>query len=141
MDYGILEYKINQDKNLLFTANSNCTFSVFSIDKNIESSKTPFEFKMNRKIAENENDNCCNFIELNKFNKEQVLLAMNDGSFNLFDLDKQENIFQKKAHDYGLWSSFIIDENTFLTGSEDSTLKMWDIRSKNWYLDYFNLYL
>lgn len=132
MDYGILEYKINQENNLLFTANSNCTFSVFSIDKDIENTQSPFELKINNKIAENVNNNCCNFIELNKFNKEQILLAMNDGNFNLFDLNKQEYIFQQKAHEYGLWSSFIIDENTFLTGSEDSLLKMWDIRSKNW---------
>lgn len=132
LNYGILEFKINEEKELLFTANSDCTFSVFSIDKNIEETSSPFELKSNIKLTENENDNCCNFIELDNSHKERVLLAMNDGSFYLFDLNKRENIFQQKAHDYGLWSTFIVDENTFLTGSEDSLLKMWDLRSKNW---------
>jgi len=134
-----LEFKIHQDQNLLFSANSNCTFSVFSIDKNIENSDSPFDIKMNQNLAENENNNCCNYIELNKYNKEQVLLSINDGGFNVYDLNKQESIFKQKAHEYGLWSSFIIDENTFLTGSEDSLLKMWDLRSKKWYLFNFKL--
>ncbi len=134
-----MEFKIHQDQNLLFSANSNCTFSVFSIDKNIENSDSPFDIKMNQNLAENENNNCCNYIELNKYNKEQVLLSINDGGFNVYDLNKQESIFKQKAHEYGLWSSFIIDENTFLTGSEDSLLKMWDLRSKKWYLFNFKL--
>jgi len=133
LDYGILEYKINEDKNLLFSANSNCTFSIFSINKDIENNNNPFELKFSNKIAENNNDNCCNFLELNKFHEEQVLIAMNDGSIFVFDLNKQENILQQKAHEYGIWSTFIIDKNTFLTGSEDSLLKMWDLRSKDWY--------
>jgi len=132
LEYGILEFKIKEEKDLLFTANSNCSFSVFSIDKNIEEIKTPFELKANIRLDKDENDNCCNFIELREFHKEQVLLAMNDGNFYLFDLNKEEKIYEQKAHKYGLWSTLFIDENTFLTGSEDSLLKMWDVRSKNW---------
>lgn len=132
LDYGVLEYKINKSRNLLFTANSNCTFSIFSINNIFENSNIPFKFKVNTEIAENVNDNCCNYIELNKFNEQQVLLAMNDGSFHFFDINKQEKFFNSKGHQYGLWSTFIVDENTFLTGSEDSILKMWDLRSKSW---------
>lgn len=120
---------------MLFSANSNCTFSVLSINKNLEESNSPFELKTNIKVDKNEDDNCCNFLELSKFHKEQILLAMNDGNFYLYDLNTQKNIYEQKAHEYGLWSTLFIDENTFLTGSEDSLLKMWDVRSKNWYLD------
>lgn len=85
---------------------------------------------------ENKSDNCCNFIELSKYREETVLLAMNDGSFSLFDQTSEKIFFSKKGHEYGLWSTLFLNENVFLTGSEDSMLKMWDIRQKSLYLNF-----
>lgn len=130
LNYGILEYKINN--NLMFTSNSDCSFSVFKINDDIEETTNPFDIQKNYIISNEENQNCCNYIEISEQNKNNILLGMNDGYFHFFDLNKEESFLCQKAHEYGIWSTFILDENTFLTGSEDALLKMWDLRSKSW---------
>jgi len=132
LDYGILEFKIRN--NLLFSSNSNCSFSIFQLKENYD--ELNFTLKKNFQISKDYNENCCNFIELNEFNHDQILLAMNDGSFNLFDINKEKVIFNNKGHDYGLWSTHILNQNIFLTGSEDSLMKMWDNRTNTWYIHF-----
>lgn len=130
LDYGILEFKINKENNLLFSSNSDCSFSIFKIEN--QDDNLSFELKKNKIIPQVKIDeeNCGNFIELNPFNKSEILLTMNSGHFYFYDFEKEEILFEKKGHDYGIWSSLILDENTFLTGSEDSCVKLWDKRTK-----------
>jgi hypothetical protein len=141
VNYGILEFKLNKEKNMIFTSNSDCSFSIFKINLNEkvynnndnERYNLSFELKKNQIICQEKSneENCGNFIEINNFNdNSEILLTMNNGDFYLYDYENEKIVFEKNAHDYGIWSSLILEENTFLTGSEDSYMKMWDKRTK-----------
>jgi hypothetical protein len=114
-DYGILDIKF--DEQYFFTSNSNSSFSILSYS---------LEKLFNFKISNDEN-NTCNTLDMND---QSILLAMNDGTHCLYDLNSKEVVFSSKAHEYGLWSIYWYNENIYLTGSEDSVMKFWDKRVK-----------
>ena len=53
------------------------------------------------------------------------------GYYHIYDYTSNEKISSVKSHEFGIWSLYINDENTFFTGSEDNSIKLWDIRSNN----------
>jgi diphthamide biosynthesis protein 7 len=126
LEYGVLDMKFN--KNTIFSSNSNSSFSIFEYEE--DSSHISFLKNISIPQKVNNNENTCNTLDISCVEYDQsILLSMNDGSFHLYSLEKDEFTSNHQAHEYGLWSCLILDQNTFLTGSEDSILKMWDKRT------------
>jgi WD40 repeat protein len=122
LNYGVLDIK--QSGTLLYSTNSNSSFSTFEF----KSDKHTISETNNIIIESKDKQNTCNTLDLNK---NLALLAMNDGYFHLYDLTSGTFTESKQAHSYGLWSCMFYDDNTFLTGSEDSLLKLWDLRDNS----------
>ena len=120
-DYGILDIKFNKENSKLFCANSNYTYSIYDFNTNKID---------NYLLKEKKEDLPIDIIELYN-NNEKCLFGSNDGYFIYYDLIKNKEIFNKKIHDYGIWSLFILNDNLFLSGAEDNLLKLHDIRTKN----------
>jgi hypothetical protein len=114
-DYGILDIKF--DDKCIYTSNSDSSFSILSHSLDEE-----FNYKVSDYL-----DNTCNTLDKNG---DLMLLAMNDGHHHIYDINTKSLISSIKSHEYGLWSIYWYNEQTYFTGSEDSILKSWDIREK-----------
>jgi hypothetical protein len=118
LPYGVLDFKY--EDGTFFTANSNSSFSMVN---------TKFECVKNFEILSKDSECTLNTLDIKNLKYDStILLSMNDGYHHIFDLNKECPVISKKSHDYGLWSCLILDQNTYLTGSEDSLMKMWDRR-------------
>ena len=52
-------------------------------------------------------------------------------------LSTQKNILTiQNAHEYGIWSLYLLDENIVASGGEDAYIKLWDIRCKEDQIEY-----
>jgi diphthine methyl ester acylhydrolase len=128
LSYGVLDYKYIT-KNTIFgeeiiiTANSNCSYTIFKNSPKLEEIQS---------IAIPSKDHECTCNTLDTYNisfDSTILLAMNDGFHHIYDINTSQSVKSIKSHEYGLWSVFYLDNTTYLTGSEDSLLKLWDSRS------------
>jgi WD40 repeat protein len=141
LPYGILDFKYSkiyttQNSNCdtdndsisqinIFTANSNCSFSIFNLSNSTSKLKELEIFP----LPSLDTECTCNTLDITNITQDStVLLAMNDGYHHIFDLNKSQISQSIKSHDYGLWSCLFTDTNTYITGSEDSVLKLWDRR-------------
>ena len=72
----------------------------------------------------------CNTLEIFPQNESdnKLILATNDGYNHIYDINTLKKISSIKSHEYGIWSLYILDNNTYITGSEDNSIKQWDIR-------------
>ena len=127
LDYGILDLKFSKNNNLLFTANSDYSYTIFDLIKNSKNKiylYTAEEKELKNKIT---ND----IIEIDK-SEQKIFFGTNDGNIYVHDLNNQKNILSiNKAHEYGIWSIKLLDDqNTIITGGEDAKIKIWDIRTK-----------
>jgi hypothetical protein len=115
-DYGILDIKF--DDSGIYTSNSDSSFTLLT---------DSLDLIHNHKLSIAENNSC------NTLDKRDnlLLLAMNDGSHYLYDINSSV-VSANKAHEYGLWSIYWYSDTNYLTGSEDSILKLWDIREKEY---------
>ncbi len=125
LNYGILDIKFNDNYTKIFSSNSDYSYSIFDFENKKENKFILDEenYEKNKLIS---ND----LIELYKDNNK-CLFGTNDGFTFYEDLNKNKTISKIKSHEYGLWSIYIINENLYLTGSEDCLLKLWDIRENN----------
>ena len=130
LDYGILDIKFSKKNNsYIFTANSDYSYTIFDLMKNTKNKiylYTPEEKDEKIKIT---ND----ILEMDN-SEQKIFLGTNDGNLFIHDLNNQKNISTiKSAHDYGIWSIKLLEdnENVFLTGGEDAKIKLWDIRIQN----------
>lgn len=123
LDYGILDIKCisKSGKQLLYTANSDYSFSIFDF-----SSQTSIKHSLNESMKEI----TCNTLEIFPQNDSdnKLILVTNDGYHHIYDINTFKKISSIKSHEYGIWSLYILDNNTFITGSEDNSIKQWDIR-------------
>lgn len=122
-DYGILDLKyIKKDENILIlTSNSDYSYSIFDIPNKVT-------HKHFIKDDEKKRDTCNNTLELVKGAEEKCIFGTNDGNIHIFDVSKGEELCSFNGHEYGIWSLFSYDDKVFYSGSEDATLKQWDIR-------------
>jgi hypothetical protein len=126
--YGVLDYKyVNKyekiPEDLIFSANSNCSYSIFKNTPKLEEIKSII-------IPSTDPDCTCNTLDTyNISNNSTLLLAMNDGFHHIYDINTSQSLTSIKSHEYGLWSILHLDSFNYLTGSEDSLLKLWDSRS------------
>jgi WD40 repeat protein len=123
-DYGILDIK--EHNGHFYSTNSNSTFSCFDIETGNTNPSVKEVF--NYKIPSKDDQNTCNTLD---FHGANILLAMNDGQLHLYDIETSSLKYSKEAHTYGLWSCCFYDSNNYITGSEDSLMKMWDLRDHN----------
>ncbi len=125
LNYGILDIKFNNNYSKIFTTNSDYSYSIFDFEKK-EENKYKLEeenYEKNRLISNN-------IMELYKDNSKS-LFGTNNGFVFYEDLIKNKTISKIKSHEFGLWSIYLLNDNIYLTGSEDSYLKLWDIRENN----------
>ena len=131
LDYGILDIKFSKKNNsYIFTANSDYSYTIFDLEKN--SSKKNYLYNKEEKEQKDKITN--DIMELDNL-EQKIIFGTNDGNLYVNDLISQKNIVNlKNAHDYGIWSIKLLDENgnenIFLTGGEDAKIKLWDIRTK-----------
>ena len=125
LDYGILDIKFLNDNSLIFTANSDYSYTTFNLKNN--SRNKIFLDKDNTKEDKKKITN--NVIEKN-LKEEKLYIGANDGNIFIEDLQNSTNILKiQNAHEYGIWSMHLLDEgNIFLSGGEDSHISLWDIR-------------
>lgn len=132
LEYGVLDYKCLED--LIYTSNSDSSFSFFKLtSEDVENGKA-FCLTQTEKIQIEShcNENTCNTLDISNINKNStILLVMNDGYHHIYDINQMKSIKSIKSHEYGLWSCLILDENLYMTGSEDSLLKLWDARENS----------
>ena len=57
-----------------------------------------------------------------------VYTCSDDGSFQRFDCKNMMTVGTNRRHGAGVTCLLELDENTILTGSYDTTIKLWDIR-------------
>ena len=130
LDYGILDIKISQkNKSLLFTANSDYSYTIFNLTKKTKNKN--YLYTTEEKEEKNKITN--DIISIDN-SEQKIFSGTNDGNIFINDLNNQKNIsIIKSAHDYGIWSIKLFDdnENIFLTGGEDAKIKLWDTRTKN----------
>lgn len=123
-DYGLLDVKFSKAQ-LIFSANSDYSYSITNINTK-HTDKYPI-------TSSSSNDITCNILYLystdNEENESKLFLGTNDGKYHIIDIEKHSLINSIKAHDYGLFSLYQYDNNTFITGSEDRLMKLWDIRA------------
>ena len=128
LDYGILDIKFSKDNSKLFTANSDYSFTIFTLnDKQFIKNKIYLINDDKKKSIPNDT------LEISK-NEEKIFFGANDGNIYINDLIKNENFLNlEKAHEYGIWSLYLLEsnENLFMSGGEDSQIKLWDLRSKS----------
>ena len=129
LDYGLLDIKFSKDNYFIYSANSDYSYTIFNLKNNSNNKK----YLINEKDKENEekikitND----VIEIDS-KEQKIFLGANDGQIFIEDLSSQKNILSiPNAHDYGIWSIHLLDDNTFLSGGEDAQIKLWDFRCKN----------
>ena len=127
LDYGILDIKFSKN-NLIFTANSDYSYTVFDLINN--SNNKIYLYEQEEKKEKNEITN--DIIEMDN-SEQKIFSGTNDGNIYIHDLIKHKNIFTiNKAHEYGIWSLKLLDNNNIiLTGGEDAKIKLWDIRDKS----------
>ena len=132
LDYGILDIKFSKDNSLIFTANSDYSYTIFNIKNNSQNKR--YLIENNEEKLKITND----VIEIDT-KEEKIFLGANDGQIFIEDLATQKNILSiPNAHDYGIWSIYLFNENTFLSGGEDAQIKLWDIRSKEGNIEFNN---
>jgi WD40 repeat protein len=118
LDYGVLDIK-EKDEGVFYTTNSDSSMSCFKFNGNI------IEETMNIVIPSTDTQNTCNTLDIcGNF----ILLGMNDGMHHIYNIERGEVTISQKGHDYGLWACMFYDECIYLTGSEDSLVKLWDTR-------------
>lgn len=122
LDYGILDIKFNTNNNkqLLYTSNSDNSYSIFDFSSH---SSNKYYIESSPSIT------TCNTLDI--INNTKIILCSNDGYYHIYDYTSNEKISSVKSHEFGIWSLYINDGNTFFTGSEDNSIKLWDIRSNN----------
>lgn len=120
VDYGILDIKRNSSNELIYSSNSNNTYSIFDFETHsVSNIKLP---------CKDSNDAVtCNTIELCP-STAKVFLTSNNGYHHIYDMNTNEHITSIKSHEYGIWSLFVFDTNVYVTGSEDNCIKVWDLR-------------
>ena len=57
-----------------------------------------------------------------------VAYSSQGGEICVGDLEKETLVSAWSGHDHEIWVTSWLDENTFATGSDDCSLKLWDIR-------------
>ena len=73
--------------------------------------------------------------------EEKIFLGTNDCNIYIEDLSKQKNVLTiPNAHEYGIWSIYLLDENIVTSGGEDAQIKLWDIRCKEGKFEHKNIY-
>ena len=73
--------------------------------------------------------------------EEKIFLGTNDCHIYVEDLSTQKNILTiQNAHEYGIWSIYLLDENIIASGGEDAYIKLWDIRCKEGQIEYKSNY-
>ena len=128
LDYGILDIKFSKN-NLIFTANSDYSYTIFDLINNSINKNYLYTSEEKEQKKNITND----ILEIDN-SEEKIFFGTNDGNIFINDLKTQKNISTiNKAHDYGIWSIKLLEnnENIILTGGEDAKIKLWDLRSKN----------
>lgn len=130
LPYGILDYKYISDSplyndDIIITSNSNSSYTIFKNSPKLEEIQSVA-------IPSKETECTCNTLDTYNFCFDSsILLAMNDGFHHIYDIKTSKSIKSIKSHEYGLWSVLHLDNTSYLTGSEDSLLKLWDTRSES----------
>ena len=117
-NYGILDTIKLSDN--IFTANSNSSISIFSFTD-------VFELKNNIQLDDPSEDNCSNVLSIYD---SLLLVGMNNGNYFLFDIEKLSFTLSDKIHKFGIWALEFIDKNLFLSGADDNTVILNDLRDK-----------
>ena len=136
LDYGILDIKFSKNNSLIFTANSDYSYTIFNLNNNSQNKIYLDNDNINEEKKKITND----VIEKNS-KEEKIYLGANDGNIFIEDLQTSKNILKiPNAHEYGIWSIYLLDEgNIFLSGGEDAQIKIWDIRCEGGKTDYKNI--
>lgn len=116
VNYGILDIKSHN--NLIYSSNSNNTYSIFDFEAHAV---------QNVALPCKEGEVTCNTIALSP-SSAKIFLTSNNGYHHIHDMNTNENVTSIKSHEYGIWSLFVFDANVYVTGSEDSCIKVWDLR-------------
>jgi hypothetical protein len=130
LSWGVLDYKYTSkipeyNDDIIITANSNSSYTVLKNSPKLEEIQSVI-------IPSKDTECTCNTLDTyNICFDSSILLAMNDGFHHIYDINTSKSIKSIKSHEYGLWSVFYLDNSTYLTGSEDSLLKLWDTRSES----------
>lgn len=125
LNYGILDIKFNEINSSIYSSNSDGSISQFDIKEfYIEKDYIP----NNNLISDN---NCSNTLEFT-LDKNNLIVGFNEGNLNIIDLSSNKKLFsnEKKVHEYGIWALCCINNNIFLSGADDNTICLNDIRDK-----------
>ena len=127
LDYGILDIKFSQNNNLIFTANSDYSYTIFNLINNtLKKTYLCNNEKLNEKIKIT-ND----VIEIDT-SEQKIFSGSNDGNIYINDINSEKNILSiEQGHEFGIWSLKLLDDNNFLSGGEDAKIKLWDLRLNN----------
>eukprot|EP01080_Neovahlkampfia_damariscottae_P011497 gene11497-4661_t len=118
--YSILDIDISKNnENIIYSTWSNEIY-LYSILKDKQ-----YPIKLS-------NDTFAHFsIQLNPFKQNEILSGTSKGSIYLYDSIKNELMFELNAHENDINSVKYFDENIFLSGSDDATIRVWDKRCIN----------
>ena len=103
-------YQIDKDRVI---AGGCCKFSILNIDKCV----------IEKTIEDGTLGYVCCFLKL-KDNKT-ILCGCDNGTFCLYDMNKEECKITKNNHNDYVSDLLSIDDNTFLSCSDDGTIKLW----------------
>jgi len=125
--YGILDFKqvpnlqmIESKKDLIYTANSDGSISLFS--------NNPYSITLQSNILINK-ENCTNVLDA--YESKSLAIGLNNGEYALFDLETNKiTTLSSKVHEYGIWAIKMISSNELLTGADDNTILLHDLREK-----------
>ena len=126
LDYGILDIKFSKKNSYIFTANSDYSYTIIDIINNSLKKINLY----NQKEKETKEKITNDIMEIDNL-EQKIIFGTNDGNIFINDLNTQKNILNiKNAHDYGIWSIKLLEdnENIFITGGEDAKIKIWDLR-------------
>ncbi len=131
LDYGILDIKFSKNNSNIFTANSDYSYTIFNFNSNNKKYLID-DIEKNEEKKKITND----VIEIDS-KEEKIFLGTNDCHIYVEDLSTQKNILKiQNAHEYGIWSIYLLDENIIASGGEDAYIKLWDIRCKEGQIEY-----
>lgn len=121
LPYGVLDFKFSSTNNFLYTSNSDNSLSTFYYEP-----EGSLQLIKQTKISSSDSSTTCNTLDISW--GDSILLASNDGLHHIYDCKTEKFLTSTQGHEYGLWSCLVLDDNLYLTGSEDSMMKMWDRR-------------